>query len=314
MHYSKPSVLASLLGLALAAVGGCASTPADTKPVAKPPAELYAGEPATVHATEYPVTSAVEGVQRADAAWQRGELDLAIYLYVQALQFDPNDAVTLRKLGAIHEGRGNRPQARHAFELALVRGGEHAATMERLGLLYVLEQHDEQARTLLVRVVQLDAARWRAHNGLGVLADRRAHYAEALAHYDEALRLEPKAAVVFNNRGYSRYLAGNLAGAEMDLREAIRLGAADRAWLNLGKVQAKARQYGVAFKTFLETLDMAHAYNEVGEAAMRNGDHQIAKAYFEDATNAAPIYFEQAHKNLASANEQLLTRISTGGS
>jgi hypothetical protein len=79
-------------------------------------------------------------------------------------------------------------------------------------------------------------------------------------------------------------------------------------------VQAKARQYGVAFTTFLETLDVAHAYNEVGEAAMLNGDHQIAKAYFENATNSAPIYFEQAYKNLASANEQLLTRISTGGS
>ena len=65
---------------------------------------------------------------------------------------------------------------------------------------------------------------------------------------------------------------------------------------------------------FLESLDTAHAYNEVGEAAMRNGDHQIAKAYFENATNASPIYFEQAHKNLAVANEELLGRNLKGGS
>ena len=81
--------------------------------------------------------------------------------------------------------------------------------------------------------------------------------------------------------------------------------AADRAWLNLGKVQAKARQYGMAFQSFLETLDTAHAYNEVGEAAVRNGDHKVAKAYFENATNESPTYFEQAYKNLAIANEEL---------
>ena len=60
---------------------------------------------------------------------------------------------------------------------------------------------------------------------------------------------------------------------------------ARNAWLNLGKLQAKSRKYGMAFQSFLETLDTAHAYNEVGEAAFRNGDHHIAKAYFENAAN-----------------------------
>ncbi len=312
VHVRDRPFPASLLLLALASLGGCASTPADTKAVAKAPAELYAGNPATVHATEYPVTSAAEGVQRGDVAWQQGNLDLAIYLYVQALQFDPMDAATFRKIGAIHESRGNREQARRAFHLALTHDEEHAGTLERLGLLYLQDEHNEMADSLFIRAIALDPARWRAHNGLGVLADRRGQYAAALAHYGEALRLEPKAGVVFNNRGYSKYLAGDLAGAEKDLREAIRLGSADRAWLNLGKVQAKARQYGMAFKSFLETLDTAHAYNEVGEAAMRNGDPRVAKAYFENATHASPIYFEQAHKNLAAANEELVNR--AGGS
>jgi Flp pilus assembly protein TadD len=313
MHISKPHVPASLLGLALISLGGCASAPTVNQPVAKAPTELYAGQPATVHATEFPVASAAEGIQRGDTAWQRGDLDLAIYLYLQALQFEPNDAATLRKIGAIHESRGNYAQARHAFELALARGGEHAATMERLGLLYLRDEHNEEAQALLSRVVALEP-RWRSYNGLGVLADRRGEHALALTRYSAALFLEPKAGVVYNNRGHSRYLDGDLIGAEKDLREAIRLGAADRAWPNLGKVQAKARQYGLALRSFLETLDTAHAYNEVGEAAMRNGDNQIAKGYFESATNASPIYFEQAQKNLAVANAELMTSTRRGGS
>lgn len=304
----------STAGLALVVLAGCAGTRTAQEPPARPPTELYDGQPATVHATEYPITSAVEGVQRGDVAWQQGKLDLALFMYVQALQFEPNDVATIRKIGAIHESRSNRPLARKAFEMALERGGEHAGTMERLGLIYLQDEHNEQALTLLTRATALEPQRWRSHNGLGVLADRRGQHTVALVHYGEALVFEPQAGIVYNNRGYSKFLAGDLVGAERDLREAIRLGPADRAWLNLGKVQAKARQYGMAFRSFLETLDTAHAYNEVGEAAIRNGDHQVAKAYLENATNASPIYFEQAHKNLAIANEELMNRTSPGGS
>lgn len=312
MYIHKAHVPASLLGLALISLGGCASTAAVTQPVAKAPTELYSGQPATVHATEFPVASAADGIQRGDAAWQQGDLDLAIYLYLQALQFEPKDAATLRKIGAIHESRGHLAQARHAFELALQRGGEHAATMERLGLLYLLDEHNDEAQAMLSRVIAIEP-RWRAYNGLGVLADRRGDHTLALTRYSAALFLEPKAGMVYNNRGYSRYLDGDLVGAEKDLREAIRLGA-DRAWPNLGKVQAKARNYGLALRSFLETLDTAHAYNEVGEAAMRNGDNQIAKAYFEDASNSSPAYFEQAQKNLAVVNDALLSGARKGGS
>ena len=126
--------------------------------------------------------------------------------------------------------------------------------------------------------------------------------------------IEPKSASVFNNRGYSKFLAGDLPGAEADLKAAISLGPLPMAWVNLGKVQAKARRYGAAFKTFLNTLDTARAYNAVGEGAMSNGDHQIAKTYFENATNASPSYFEEAYKNLALADEALAGRDAGLGS
>jgi hypothetical protein len=73
-------------------------------------------------------------------------------------------------------------------------------------------------------------------------------------------------------------------------------------------VQAKARKYGQAFKSFLETLETAQAYNEVGEAAMHNGDHKDAKVYLENATSASPMYYERAQKNLAIVNEELRAR------
>lgn len=306
LRTTKPAAC-GLVVMTVFLIQGCAGPTATQKPP-RPPAELYAGQPATVHGTEFPVTSAADGVRRGDTAWQQGSLDLAVYLYVQALGFEPDNATILRKIGAIHESRDNRELARKAFEMALARDKDHPATMERLALLYVQDELNDPARTLLNRVVGLEPNRWRAHNALGILADRRGEHAAAVEHYAAALNSEPDAAVVLNNLGYSRFLAGDMVGAEEDLREAIRLGAGDRAWLNLGKVQATARKYGQAFKSFLETLETAQAYNEVGEAAMRNGDHQDAKVYLENATNASPMYYERAHKNLAIVNEELRTR------
>jgi tetratricopeptide (TPR) repeat protein len=313
---SQSPLRSLLLVIAVAMLAGCASTPRpkDARAPSAAPTELYAGEPPAVHGTEYPVTSGADGVERGNAAWKEGKLELALYLYVQALAFDPKDADTLRKIGALHESRGNRALARRAFEMALTQGGPHAATMERLGLLYIHDGENDPAQTLLTRAVALDGDRWRAYDGLGVLADRRKQYGVAQAHYDMALRIEPRAATVYNNRGYSKFLRGDLKGAQADLSEALALSPSPRAWINLGKVQAKSRQYGTAFKTFLEVLDTAHAYNAVGEGAMSNGDHQIAKTYFENATTASPSYFEEAQKNLTLANEALAGRGPGSGS
>jgi Flp pilus assembly protein TadD len=289
---------------------GCASAPQAPGAKARAPGELYASQPEAVHSTEFPVTSLAEGAKRGDDAWREGKLELAVYLYVQALQFDPNDASVLRKIGAIHEALGNRALARRAFEMALTRGGAHAATLERLGLIYIQDGEVTNAEKLLTQAISLDPARWRAHDGLGVLADRQAHHSAAIAHYDAALRGAPRSASasVLNNRGYSKFLAGDLTGAESDLLDAIVIGPSPVVWSNLGRVQAKSGRYGAAFKTFLNTLDTAGAYNAVGEVAMTNGDHQIAKTYFENAAEASPTYFETANKNLALAKEALAGR------
>jgi Flp pilus assembly protein TadD len=267
--------------------------------------QLYAGQPAVVHATEYPVSSAAEGIQRGDQAWSHGKLDLAVYLYVQSLAFDATDAGPFLKIGAIHERLGNRALAERAFELALEREPDNAAACERLGLLYLQSQRNDQARGLFEHAISRDADRWQSHNGLGIAADRRSDFAAAIAHYDTAFVLEPRAAAVVNNRGYSRYLAGDLTGAKADFIEAIRLGALSGTWTNLGRVQAKQARYAEALESLLKETDLAHAYNLLGEVAMEIGDYPAAQKYFTSAIGASPRYFKAAQENLGLVNERL---------
>jgi Flp pilus assembly protein TadD len=269
-------------------------------------AQLYAGEPAVVHSTQDPVTSADEGIRRGDEAYRAGQVDLAVYLYVESLSLDSTRAEPFMKIGAIHEQKGNTELAAKAFELALERQPDNPAVCERLGLLYLQSGRDSEAPTLFERAVAADPRRWRSWNGLGILADRSGDFAAAIADYDKALAIEPDAAMVMNNRGYSRYLAGDLTGAEADLKSAIRLGAKGNVWRNLGKVQALQGRYAEGLETLTSDTDLAHAYNLLGEAAMERGDFESAKRYFQSAISEAPRFFEEAQKNLALANERLL--------
>ena len=302
-------LFAQLLLLTLA---GCATQPAEKTgdPAAKGDREtasqLYSGQPSVVHATEFPVESAAEGIQRGDEAYRQGKLDLAIYLYVQSLAFDATSAEPFLKIGAVHEQLGNRDKSIQAYELGLERQPDNAGACERLGLLYLQANRNDDAARYLTHAVELDPKRWRSHNGLGVLADRQKDFDAALRHYNRALKIDPKAAVVLNNRGYSRYLAGDLTGAEQDLKAAIALGARDGAWTNLGKVQAMQGRYAEALEALLREMDLAHAYNVLGEVAMDRGDYVTAKRYFEQAISEAPRYFAAAQKNLGLANERLL--------
>jgi tetratricopeptide (TPR) repeat protein len=289
---------------------GCAAQPArdpaaETSRGDKDAAsQLYAGQPAVVHATEFPVASAAEGIQRGDEAWRAGKLDLAVYLYVQSLAFDASAPEPFLKIGAIHEKLGNRALAEKAYEFALEREPNNAAACERLGLLYLQSARANDAGVLFERAILLEPNRWASHNGLGILADRRKDYAAAIGHYNRALEIEPKAAPVMNNRGYSRFLAGDAVSAESDLKEAIRLGARDGAWTNLGKVQANQARYADALESFLQEMDLPNAYNLLGEAAMERGDYDQARKYFESANHASPVYFESAQKNLGIVNER----------
>ena len=65
---------------------GCASQPSEqrgargVKGGRESASQLYAGAPTIVHSTEYPITSAADGIERGDEAYREGKLDLAVYL------------------------------------------------------------------------------------------------------------------------------------------------------------------------------------------------------------------------------------------
>lgn len=304
------SMSAIVTFIASALLSACASMPESGASRAAGTEALYEGQPETVYATEFPVTSTADARSRAEQALAEGDTDRALYMYVQAVTLDPGDSESLYRIGVLHERRGNRRLAARAFAGAIENEPEHAGALQGLGIAYFEARETEAARAMLQRAVAADAQLWRAHNVLGVIADMAGEHATAVGHYSAALAVRPDAASLLNNRGYSKYLAGDYASAEADFRAALAADAEyGRAWQNLGLLYARQQHYALALRALARVKEQHVAANDVGYIAMLDGDYETAERLFSRAKRESPRYYATAEKNLA----ELRRRAAQGG-
>jgi protein O-mannosyl-transferase len=148
-----------------------------------------------------------------------------------------------------------------------------------------------------------DPNSWLAQNNLGIMLRNEGKLAEAIAHYQEALRINPNYAETHNNYGVALKVSGHIDEAIAQYEEAIRLRPdyAD-AYDNLGNaLRAQGRlteaveQYDQAIQLEPE-LTMAH-YN-LAIALKQQGKLDDAVAQYDQAIQLDPDFFE-AHSNLA---------------
>jgi Flp pilus assembly protein TadD len=290
------------LGLALlVALGGCTTMMPGGLGGAKAGDDgLYDGEPEAVFATEFPVESADDARVRAAKALNQRDLDLALYMYVQAVQLEPDDSESLYRIGAIHEQRGNNTLAARAYARVLEIDPEHARALQGFGLTQFEARDFPAAKSTLEHAVAVDPSLWRSHNILGVIADTDGDYETAADHYGKALAARPGSVSLLNNRGYSKYMAGDYAGAKADFLKALEANPEfERAWHNLGLVYAREGAYEKALEAMSKVMAAHVAANDVGYIAMLDGDYDWAEHLFAEAQRLSPRYYKMADDNAA---------------
>ena len=288
-----------LAGLALAVLfsAGCASAPSKDE----------AAEAA-------PVTITPEmSVAMGDRAWGAGDEEKALFHYLEATRDAPDVAGTWLKI-AVLESRLGRPEvAMGAYARVLALEPEHPVALEETGLIYLARREAAPAREHLERAVRADPRRWRAMNGLGVMADLEGEHAVAADWFGRAIAVNPDSAMLQNNLGYSLYLAGNLEMAERQFRMAMSLDRGfSRAWRNLGLVLARQGYYEEALPVLMEVMDEPEAYNALGYVCMLEGRRYEAERYLREAIHRSPRYYEAAHENLARLQSMPPVRIEAG--
>lgn len=285
----------------------CASTPADRN-VSFDEDALRDDDQDLIFATEFPVTSKAEALQRAAEARKDGELDKTLFLYVKALKFDPQDAQLLAEIGHLHRAQRNTRMAVRAYTLALNERPDYAAVLEARGLLYLTHNENNRAATDLNRAVEINGGTWPVRNALGLLADRAGDHVTAQHHYTTALGLNPDSGDILNNRGYSRFRSGDYKGSGRDLYKAAHSLGHKQAWVNLGVWYAHHGEYDMAIEALQKVLPGPEAFNIVAEKSIQYGDLETGRYLLEQAIRLSPTYFPAAEENLVRLKLQAAGR------
>jgi tetratricopeptide (TPR) repeat protein len=294
------AVLPLLLQLAGCASSAAARADGSTTASARAPAK-----PSPSEATQNEKTFA-EAVQRGDAAWQLGQLDRAVYYYVLALERSPQDAPTLAKIGAIEEARGDSTRAQKAFEMAHAAQPDEPYIAERLGRLYLQQSNFDSAAQIYAQVLAQHPERTRALDGMGEVCLERRQLPEAIHYFDLALQAQDAdVSSVLTHRGYAKLLANDLSGAVTDLRAALAGTPQAATWQHMAELQTRQHDSAAALESLLNIMDTARAYNEIGVVLMKMNDYRAAANHFAKAISASPFWYEEAHRNLALAEEHL---------
>jgi tetratricopeptide (TPR) repeat protein len=202
--------------------------------------------------------------RRAIARGERGELDLAIADYGEALRLDPT--------GGMYVGRG-------------------AVWLEKKDYDKAIADFNEA-----IRLDPDDAAAYSARAGVWTV---KKDYDKAIADCDEAIRLDPSFALAYNNRGeawrkkkdYDRAVADFTQAGRLDPNEARAYNSA--AWLSATCPDPRYRNGKGAVISSTEACNMtgwsnSNSINTVAAAYAEAGDFNSAVNYQNKAIDLNP--------------------------
>jgi tetratricopeptide (TPR) repeat protein len=232
----------------------------------------------------------------------QGKLAQAERSYHEALRIKPDYAEALSNLGLVLGSLGKLPEAIARHQQALQIRADFAAAHDNFRRAYAV--HDQLGREL----ANFRLSNWHlsddaaAYNELGIALKSRGRLADAIACFQESLRLRPDFPAL-NNLGITFQERGNLEEAEDCLRQAVALKPNDPdAQNNLGAILETTGRLEEAIKCYREALrakpHFAEPHNNLGNALSKLDEYAEAQAHYQRAIELRPDYIE-AHHNLA---------------
>ena len=196
---------------------------------------------------------AVALYNRGIAYRRKGQLDLAIQDFDQALRLQPNDAEALNNRGITLDDMGAFDRAIQDFAKAIRLKPNYAeAYFNRANSYRHKSQHERAMQDKLPRQM----GKVRAGTTAGISPD-----ADAIRDYDQAIRVKSDYAAAFVNRGIAYYDKGQYDLAIEDYDEAIRLQPdLAEAYNNRALAYYKTNQYARALPDFDQTIRLNKNY------------------------------------------------------
>jgi tetratricopeptide (TPR) repeat protein len=257
----------------------------------------------------------------------KGRTDEAIGHYEQALRIDPKHAPAHTNLGAVLADKGRTDEAIGHYEQALRIDPKSAAAHTNLGLALATKGRQEEAIRHYEQALRIDpklaatqynlgnpphlqSANYRivlaaTHYNLGNALQVQGRLDEAIEHYEQALRIDPKYALAHYNFGIALAMKGQLEEAIRHYEQALRIDPKYApAHTNLGIALAKMGQLEKAMRHFEQALQIdptdGPTHANLGLALATKGEVEKAIRHFEEALRIDPK-MAPAHYNLGNA-------------
>src|SRR5215472_3409122 len=241
-------------------------------------------------------------ITAADATRNDGRLSEAIAIYQQVLVADHESVDAQYGIAECLLGTGRAGDAKPIFRALEGKEKFHALALQGVGIADLALDKREEAAKALQDAIEADPKLWRAYNGLGLIADWKRQPKVAMELYHKALTINPASAVLLNNLGYSRLLAGKPDEAITNFHKALDLDPnSETIQNNLRLAVAAKGDYAGATRN-VPRDKQAVVMNNVGFVAMRRGDLAVAERLLSRAMEADPHYDDTIAKNLDQLN------------
>ena len=238
---------------------------------------------------------------RGTAYQKKGDLDLAIADYSEALRLDPKYSLPHYNRGLAYVRKGEPDYAISDFSEAIRLNPKYAAAYHDRGLAYHRKGDFDRAIVDYNEAIRINPKFVGVYYDRGLCYQNKGDFDRALVDYNEAIRLDPKHSFSYNNRGNIFRRKGDLDRAIADYDAALRFDPKNAvAYYNRGLGYAKKNDMDRAFADFNEAIRInpkyAAAYLDRGLGYSREGDTERAIADYSEAIRADPK-FAMAYNN-----------------
>ncbi len=200
----------------------------------------------------------------------KGRIDIAISEFLKALEINRDFAESHYHIGFALARRGQVEEAVPHFEKAVAINPKFAEAHQELGRALAIQGKEDQAISHFERALEANPTLIEAHLLLGAaLYHTHGRVQEALAHWREALRLNPNYAPAMNEAAY--VLAASPKASDRDGAEAVKLaeravqisGSKNLVYLDtLGAAYAEVGRFPEAIETTHRAINLAKLQNQ----------------------------------------------------
>jgi Flp pilus assembly protein TadD len=174
-----------------------------------------------------------------------------------------------------------------------------------LGIALSVQKKDREAMAHYKEALWIDPNNVEAYNNLGLTLASQGKNEEAIANYTEALRINPKYVQAHNNLGILFARQARIEEANAHFAQALQIKPDyAEAHYNLGTLLARQGKIGEASAHFTQALqikpDYAEAYNNLGNVLAKQGKIEGAIVHYTQALRIEPDLAE-AHFSLGMA-------------